>query len=69
MDSLNTSQLIVQLFGVFAPIVRSIIAERHVANETLPTDDEIKAKFASDIEHALAEGDVWTALHPRPPTS
>lgn len=59
-------EVILGLFNTFAPIVRDIIAEHHTTTGQLPTDAEIKATFAANIEKYLAEGAAWTAAHPKP---
>jgi len=58
------NQLIIQLFGIFAPIVRQIIEDSRAETGTDPTDEEVIAKFNADIDKYLAEGMKWNAEHP-----
>jgi hypothetical protein len=63
----NLAPLILQLFGIFAPIVRQVIEDRKAAGVAAPTDEEIIATFTADADRYLAEGAEWTRTHPRPP--
>lgn len=59
-------ELILGLFSVFAPIVRSIIDAHKAANNgASPTDEQVKAEFAANIDKYLAEGAAWRAAHPK----
>lgn len=65
MDGNNIANLSVQLFGIFAPIVKGMIADHQAQNNgAMPTDEEIKAKFAADADRYLAEGAAWKTSHP-----
>lgn len=58
-------ELIVGLFNVFAPIVKDIIEKHRAANDGAdPTEADIKAAFASNVDKYLAEGSAWRAAHP-----
>ncbi len=57
-------ELIVGLFNVFAPIVKSII-DAHKAQGIDPTDAQIAAIFAANIDKYLSEGAAWRAAHPK----
>ena len=59
----NIAPLILQLFGVFAPIVRQVIEDRKAAGVAAPTDEEIIATFNADADRYLGEGAAWTASH------
>lgn len=58
--------LIVQMFGIFAPIVADIIKRRQEADPNAPpmTDAELKAEFEQNIDRYLGEGSAWRATHP-----
>jgi hypothetical protein len=61
----NMAGLIVQLAAIFVPIVQQIIREHADANDgDLPTDEQVIAKFQSDIDMYLAEGASWRVSHP-----
>jgi hypothetical protein len=57
--------LLLQLFGVFAPIVKQIIDDHHAAHGKMPTDAEMQAAFASHIDLYLQEGAQWQAAQPK----
>lgn len=59
-----TPALLIGLFNAVAPIVRDIIATHQAATGQLPTDAEMAATFAANIDRYLKEGADWTAAHP-----
>jgi len=56
--------LILQLATVFAPMIAKLFRDHHAATGELPTDDEIRAALAANIQAVLAEGNTWKAGHP-----
>lgn len=59
--------VIIQLFGIFAPIVAEIIEKRRQETGETPTNEEIKAEFEANVDKYLAEGADWLTKHPKPP--
>lgn len=57
--------IILQLFTIFAPIVKDVI-ERHRAahNGETPTLEQMTAEFHGNIDRYLAEGQAWRDAHP-----
>lgn len=60
--------LIVQLLGIFAPIIRDIQERHQTASPGAPplTDAEVQVQFAANIDAYLTEGSAWRAAHPQP---
>lgn len=59
------ANLVLQLFGIFAPLITSLIQKYQDAHDgKMPTDDELKAEFEANIDGYLAEIDEWKASHP-----
>lgn len=58
-------ELIVQLVTAFTPIVTDIIKQHQAThNGAMPTDAEISATFAANLDKYLGEGAGWLATHP-----
>lgn len=57
--------LIVQLFGIFAPIAAQMIQRYQTTHPgEIPTTEQLLAEFNANIDTYLAEGAAWTAAHP-----
>lgn len=57
-------ELILALFGYFAPMVRDIIAKHQAQTGELPTDEQMLATFQANADRILSEGAAWKASHP-----
>jgi hypothetical protein len=57
-------QLILQLFGIFAPIVADVIKDHRKEAGVDPTFEQMQARFFGNIDKYLGEGSAWRAAHP-----
>ena len=54
--------LLMQGFAFFAPIVRDAIAKHQAANQgAMPTDAQMKAIFAANLQAFIAGDEAWLA--------
>lgn len=59
----------IQLFAIFGPIVADLITKHRAATGVDPTDAELQATFAENVDKYLGAGAAWTAAHPKPSSS
>lgn len=60
-----TLALIAQLGAKFVPLIMGFVAQRKAATGELPTNEEVIAHLAANVQATVAKADRWDAAHPK----